>query len=199
MAKLLKTIEKLISCIMPTSVRHALLPHVTRVFKETHRDVKRTYGFKIGAPNPAAIKDMEERILLLSQTTTDRLKGNLRFSLMEGMQEGEGADAISMRIKDVFVGDSVNVERISRNEIIVSSKVATIEAYEAAGVRAREWVAAPGGRTCGVCRRLDGKVAKTGTWFKHPDTNEDIMNDSAHPLCRCSTKPIFEEGGPNVN
>lgn len=188
-------IEKLIASVTPTSVRRALLPFVERVFRESYKDFQTTYKLDIGVPNPRALKALEERVIVLSQKTTDRLKGNLRFSLMEGMQEGEGTDAISRRIKDVFDDDNVNTERIARNEVINASKVATIEAYEAANVRAREWVAAPGDRTCDICRRLNGTVAKMGTWFKHPITGEDLINDSAHVQCRCTTIPIFEEGG----
>ena len=186
-------IEKMLAVISATSVKNGLFPKVMDAFTSVFKDTQVTYKFKLGSPDPRAIKDLENRIIVLSQKTTDRLKGDLRFSLLEGMQEGEGADKLSRRIKDVFDGDEVNTERIARNEIINSSKAGTLEAYADAGVWGREWMTIPGDRTCAVCKKLNGRVAKMGTWFKSPITGDDLVNDSAHVLCRCSTKPIMDD------
>lgn len=188
----LTLIEKTIASINASSFVRRLFPKVKDAFKSMYKDTNITYGFKHGSPDPRAIKDLENRIIVLSEKTTDRLKGDLRFSLLEGMQEGEGVDKLSRRIKGVFDGDDVNTERIARNEIITSSKVGTLESYKDAGVWGRKWLAAPGGRTCDVCKRLNGKVAKLGTWFKSPITGDDLVNDMAHIQCRCTTVPVMD-------
>lgn len=192
MANDLNIIEKIIAGISATSVKRSLFSKITDTFGAVYKDTQITYKFKLGSPDPRAIKDLENRVIILSQKTTDRLKGNLRYELLEGMQEGEGADKLSRRIKEVFDGDEVNTELIARNEIIVSSKRATLEAYEDAGAWGREWVTIPGDRTCDLCEEMDGKIVETGESFKNPETGEDVPNDQMHPQCRCTTKPIME-------
>lgn len=188
----LSIIDKIIGSISVESIKRLLYADMKNSFVAVYRDTQSEYGWMKIMPDPKAIKDLEQRAIILSQSTTDRLKGNLRYSILEGMQAGEGADAVSRRIKDVFEGDTVNTERIARNEIIVSSKAGRLEAYEAAGVWGRRWLTVKGDRTCKICKALDGQIAKTGEWFKHPDTGDDIMNDQVHIMCRCSTVPIME-------
>lgn len=189
----LSTIEKIIGYISADSIKRILYPDMKAAFITVFHDTGIEYGWMKIAPDPRAIKDLENRAIVLSQSTTDRLKGNLRYEILEGMQANEGVDKISRRLKDVFDGDEVNTERIARNEVIISSKVGRIEAYEAAGVWGREWIAAKGDRTCDICKKLDGQTVKTGELFKHPETGEDLANDMAHIQCRCGTKPIMEK------
>lgn len=188
----LSIIEKIIGYISADSIKRILYPDMKAAFVAIFHDTQSDYGWMKIMPDPAAIKNLEQRAIILSQSTTDRLKGNLRYELLEGMQANESVDTISQRLKDVFKGDDVNTERIARNEVIVSSKAGRMEAYESAGVWGREWMTVNSDRTCALCEAMDGKVAKTGDLFKHPETGADIPYDQMHPMCRCTTKPIMK-------
>lgn len=191
MAGNLNLIKTILAGITVESMQTRLFNSVNAAFIESMTDAQSEYGWLKIAPDPQAIEDMENRIILLSESTTDRLKGNLRYELLEGMEEGESVDEIGRRIDIVFDGDEVNTERIARNEVITSAKAGRLEAYEAAGAWGREWVAAKGPRTCADCKKLDGQVAPMGSWFKHPTTGEDLISDMAHIQCRCTTVPIM--------
>lgn len=186
-------IEWVVGSITPDSIKRRLYPNVKEAFLTLFNDTKTDFGFGRIMPDPLAITDIENRIIVLSQKTTDRLKGDLRYQILEGMRNNEGVDTVSQRIKEVFGKDTVNTERIARNEIITSSKAGRNEAYTAAGVWGREWMSVKGSRTCDICKTLDGQVAPMGEWFKHPDTGEDLIGDMAHIQCRCSTKPLMNE------
>ena len=189
----LSIIEKIIAGITVESIKRKLYADMKLSFVTVFRDTQKTYGFMKIMPNPRAIKDLENRAIILSQKTTDRLKGNLRFSLLEGMNNNESVDKISRRIKDVFIGDEVNTERIARNEVLISSKNGSYEAYEAAGVWGTEWATHHDARTCPICKRMDGQIRKLGNDFVDPETGEKFRTAHAHIQCRCTEKPLMEK------
>lgn len=189
----LNVIEKIITSISADGIKRILYPDMEAAFVAVFRDTQSEYGWMKIAPDPRAIKDLENRAIVLSQKTESHLKSDLRYNLLEGMQAGEGSDKIANRLKTVFDTSDVDVSRIARNEVLISSKNGRTEAYEAAGVWGRQWMAAKGDRTCDVCKKLDGQIAKTGEWFKHPETGEDLISDMAHILCRCTSKVVFED------
>lgn len=48
----------------------------------------------------------------------------------------------------------------------------------------REWIAAPGERTCPICKALDGQVVGLEERFVLPDGSK-VMGPPAHTACRC--------------
>lgn len=189
----LTIIDKIIAAITTDSVKRLLYPDMKKAFIALFRDTQKEYGFMKIMPDPRALKDLEQRAIILSQSTTDRLKGNLRYELLEGMQAGEGADTISQRLKDVFEGDEVNTERIARNEILISSKNGRLEAYKAAGAWGRQWITVKGSRTCDLCKRMDGQIAKMGEDFVDKKTGQRFPICHAHIQCRCSDRAVMDE------
>lgn len=189
----LSIIEKIVGYISADSIKRILYPDMKAAFIAVFRDTQSEYGWMKIAPDPRAIKDLENRAIVLSQSTTDRLKGNLRYEILEGMQANEGVDKISRRLKDVFDGDTMNTERIARNEVILSSKNGRNEAYEAAGVWGSEWIAAKDDRTSDICKRMDGQIRKLGEDFVDEKTGERFSVAHGHIQCRCSEKPIMEK------
>lgn len=193
MNKTLTMIESIIGSITVESFKKLLYKDTKAAFFAVFKDTGKKYGFGTARPDPQAIKDMENRAIVLSQATTDRLKGNLRYELLEGMNAGESVDTISKRLKTVFTGDDVNCERIARNEVLISSKNGRLEAYEAGGVWGSEWMSSKDDRTCPVCKRMDGQVRKLGEDFVDETTGEHFKTSHAHIQCRCTERPIMEK------
>lgn len=193
MDKTLKIIESIIGSITVDGFKRILYKNTKSSFFAIFRETGKKYGLGDIRPDPKAIKDMENRVIILSQATTDRLKGNLRYELLEGMNAGESVDTISERLKTVFKGDDVNTERIARNEVLIASKNGRYEAYKEGGAWGTEWRCTDDDRTSPICRRMDGEVRKIGDPFVDPKTGDTFDIAHGHIQCRCSERILFED------
>lgn len=188
-------IDKITKSLTITSFSKFLLWRIPKTFKDSYTNTQIEYGFERSRPDPLALEDLRTREIILSDKTVANLSGNLRFELLEGLKNKEPIDDIKRRLDKIFKG--VNTERIARNEILTSQKIGRIKAYMDANIWGRKWIAAKGPRTCDICRKLNGQVAKMDEWFKDPKTGEDLINDMAHIQCRCTTIPLRKDPADN--
>lgn len=189
----LKSVLKLIGSVKITSILDRLFPHVKDSFIKAFTRTQVEYGFEHNKPNPIVLKDLKDRTIILSKKSQDALHGDLSFQLTEGLQNGESITQLTTRLKKIFDMSRKKVEVIARNEIIISQKVGTLEAYDKAGVWGRKWMTHKDKRTCKHCLALDGQICKNGEWFKHPETGEDLIHDMCHIQCRCTTLAVFKK------
>ena len=170
-----------------------LFPFLRRSFFDSFNEKTEEIGFGGTKADQKVLEHIKNRIIILSEKSSNKLTGDLRFQILESRENNESITELTNRIQTVFSGTRYEAERIARNETITAMKLGQLDAYEQAGVWGRQWIAAMNNkRTCDVCKKLNGQVAKTGEWFKHPITGEDLINDMGHIQCRCSTIAIID-------
>lgn len=191
----LAPIYKLIGLVKVKSILDRLFPFIKIGFNNSFYDQLELLGGYAGfKPNPVVLDDLRDRVIVLSRKSQEALHGDLSYHLMEGMQQGESITEMTTRLNKIFDLNRSKVEVIARNEIIISQKVGTLEAYDKAGVWGRKWITAMNNpRTCEICKKLNGQICKNGEWFEHPETGEDILYDQAHPQCRCTTVAVLDK------
>lgn len=137
----------------------------------------------------------------IDETTLDQL----RKTLAEGFDLGEGVDKLKVRVRGIFKEATTRrAVMIARTESLKASNAATVEAYRQSGVvEAKEWLTERDDRTCPFCEELDGKVISLNDdYFKQGDTFtvsgqtmsfdfSDVGEPPAHSQCRCTTIPVL--------
>lgn len=190
-------ISKLIAAIYitDTDFRKILLKSVMGAFKTSHQNTNIQYGFGGTKPDQHAIDYLQERVFILSDKTTSKLEGDLRFELISGLKNNESIREITKRLDNIF-SDMMpyQLERIARTEIIDAQNGGRISAYKASDVvEYKMWIAAKGGkgkRVCALCARLNGQIQPLGKPFIDPETGGSWQHPVAHPNGRCTTVPL---------
>jgi len=142
-----------------------------------------------------------ELITSINETT----RNQLRETLAQGFEAGEGVPDLRGRVEDVFKEATRNrAEMIARTETIRASNFATVEAYrQSEVVEAKEWLAEMDDRTCPYCQEMNGKVIDLNeSYFEEGDDftvdgstlNIELLDVDEPPLhvnCRCTTIPVL--------
>ena len=191
--EIIKFISKIVDLIGVKHLAIKLFPLLKRSFFASFRETTVELGYAGFSPNPKVLDHIKNRTIILSEKSSEKCHGDIRFQILEGIENGESITDLTTRIQTVFSGSRFEAERIARNETITSMKLGRLDAYEQAGVWGRQWMTHFDKRTCEICKKLNGQIAKTGEWFKHPITGEDILNDQAHIMCRCSTVAVLKD------
>ena len=132
---------------------------------------------------------------LVNSTTRD----TLRAELSEGVQAGESAEDLSLRVESVFdAADEARADNIARTEVVGASNWATTEAYRQSGVvEAREWVATPDGRTRDTHMALDGQQRGLDENFEADGASAPYPGAFGDPAqdcnCRCTTTAVITD------
>jgi SPP1 gp7 family putative phage head morphogenesis protein len=170
-------------------------PILKDIIKEQGKDTLRYLGIAndIDITNKRVSRFLKEKagktINGINETTLDKL----RETLAEGVDNGEGTDQLSTRVRQVFdLAVGYRAEMIARTEVIHASNFATLEGYKQSGVvQAKEWLTAFDERTCPVCEEMNGKQVKLGSNFDTEFGEEQYP--PAHPSCRCTLIPVIIE------
>lgn len=131
----------------------------------------------------------------------------LNDTLAEGIQAGEGIDALKQRVTDVYGDvDGYRAERIARTETLKASNAATLDAYGQTGyVTGAQWAVNP--NACEQCLEFEGMTVPLGDAFLElggsytvtdEDGNETTYTNSydtvetppLHPNCECTIIPV---------
>lgn len=188
-------ISKLIAAIYitDTDFRQILLKSVMGAFKTSHQNTNIQYGFGGTKPDQHAIDYLQERVFILSDKTTSKLEGDLRFELIAGLKNNESISAITKRLDGIF-SDMMpwQLERISRTEILNAQNAGRMSAYEKSGaVKYKMWQAAiNNARTAADSKRLHGQIQKLSDPFVDPKTGDTFMHPPNRPQCRCTLIPL---------
>jgi len=177
------------------ALQKPLLKHVIASFHEGFDATQKTYGYAHATPDERAIAYLRERVIVLSEKTADRLKGDLKYELVEGMKNSESILQIKQRLKPIFEDmDDYELERLARNEVMDSLNEGRMEAYREDGdVRFKVWRAAlKDDRTADDSKRLAGQIQPLGKPFIDPLTGKTCDHPPNRPNCRCGTVPLEE-------
>ena len=186
-------IDQLIKVIGLKSFQRLLWDKVKESFNESFRDAQTEFDFKRTKPDPEAIEYLKQRQFILSQKTIDRLHGDLRFHLLEGIRANDSIKEMVERIRPIFDRmKDYELERLARTEILNAMNTGRLNAYEKSGiVKYVQWKCHKDARTSDICKRLDGQIIKLGEeLFTDPETGAQFRNPPAHPNCRSTIIPL---------
>ena len=189
----LALIDKIVGALSVASFRDLLWSKVSRAFGFMFRNTQIKYGFTHATPDPLALKYLEERVFILSDKTRDRLTGNLRWELLEGIRNVESISEIKKRLDPIFTRmHDYEIERIARTETLNAMNAGRLEAYEASEVtHYKMWRAAINNkRTAADSKRLHGQIQELKDPFVDPKTGEGVMHPPNRPNCRCAMIPL---------
>ena len=121
--------------------------------------------------------------------------------IREGVEEGEGIEAIARRLEEEVGGfNRVRARRIARSEVIRASNKGALEGARSTGLELeKEWVATRDSRTRGTHRRADGQTVGLEEAFEvggfpAPYPAAATLPPSESVNCRCTVGFIPVEG-----
>jgi SPP1 gp7 family putative phage head morphogenesis protein len=154
-----------------------------------------------------AVEFLREYAVGMVRDINETTRTQLRETLAEGFEAGEGIDKLEDRIEEIFKkATRVRAEVIARTEALRASNFATVEAYrQSEVVSGKEWLTERDDRTCPFCEELDGKIVELdGNYYDEGDTftlgdsklefEYEVAQPPLHPDCRCTTIPVLIEG-----
>jgi len=186
-------ISKIIKLIGLRSFQSLLWGKVKEAFRESFESTQLEFDFQRTKPDPGAIEYLKTRQFILSKKTVDRLHGDLRLNLLEGIHAGDSIKELMKRIEPIFDRmKNYELERLARTETINAMNMGRLNAYEKSGVvKYVQWKSHKDARTSDICRRLDGQIIRLGEeLFTDPVTGEQFRNPPAHPNCRSTIIPL---------
>ena len=187
-------IGKLLAAISIESFRKLLTKNVLDAFVASHENTNVEFNFNRSKPDPEAIAFLKEREIILSDKTSSKLEGDLKYQLLEGLKANESIDQITRRL-DIIFTDMMpfQLERIARTECLHSMNAGRQSAYEKSDVvEYKMIIGATDKRLCALCRRMRGQVQPLNKPFKDKTTGESWMHPPFHPNGRCSTVPLMD-------
>jgi len=135
--------------------REAFRPILRKVVdeagNESLEDLMLIVDFDIAAP--AVIRAMEKQTQRFATHINETTWNDLRKTLAEGIDEGEGVDKLKARVKDTFMdyvgldpaaGEKLSrLEMIARTEAVKASNAGQVEAWRQSGVvKGKAWLSA---------------------------------------------------------
>jgi HK97 family phage portal protein len=163
-------------------------------------------GGQIDSSTDESVEYLREHGAELIKSINTTTRDQLRETLAEGFEAGEGIPKLRKRVEEVFSEATRNrAGMIARTEVLRASNFGTLEAYrQSEVVEAQEWLAERDGRACIYCLEMDGKIIGLDKkWFKSGDklTVEGqtlkisdlavTVPNEIHPNCRCTTLPVL--------
>jgi SPP1 gp7 family putative phage head morphogenesis protein len=159
-------------------------------------------------PFTPAIKDyFENRSLKVVKDVDDETRKQLRATLSQGVQDGEGGYELRARVEAVFGNAStIRADRIARTETSRAQGFADVEAWTQSGVvSGKEFFTSEDEKVCIFCDEMDGKVVDLKeNFFDKGDSltvgdktlqfnYDDISTGNLHVSCRCVLLPVRAE------
>ena len=184
----LALIDRIVGALGIRSFQKLLWSKVEQAFRFTFRNTQVNYGFTHATPDPFALKYLEERTFILSDKTQDRLTGNLRWELLEGIKNTESISEIKKRLDKVFVGmHDYEIERIARTETLNAMAEGRFQANVQSGVAVyKQWRAAINNkRTAADSKWLHGQIQLICDPFLYKN-GDSFMHNPSRPNCRCT-------------
>lgn len=180
-------INKIIKNFSFEGFLNILLSRITGSFKESFQNINDSFGWK-SEPDNDVLEYIKNRQIVLSQKTQDRLHGNLKLELLEGINNRESITELTQRIAPLFDKmKKYELERIARTETIHAMNAGEFNAHVQAGVaKWKMWQAHKDRRTGSDSLRLDGQIQLIDQEFVDYETNNKCMFSPMRPNDRCS-------------
>lgn len=190
------------------AMRRAIAPILYSLINETGKSAIAEVGLDPSQFNPTALDILnynQQRAAKIATDVNDETEKQIRASISQGLDAGEGLDELQARVEDVMGSAATfRSDRISRTETTRAQGFADNAAWKQSGVvSGKEWYCVIDERTCIWCLSLDGRITSLDNpLFSVGDTVEaggktmNISYDSIdspplHISCRCQEIPIF--------
>jgi len=133
------------------------------------------YGHIFHFVDKDAIKFLEENAAQLSQSSLERLKGNLDQTIIEGVKEGKPIREVTKDVQAIFDDmKGYEAERIARTEVARGVTNGALSGYTEMGIEIVEFYANAG--ACPICEAHHGDLM----------TIDEAMGlIPLHPNCYC--------------
>jgi len=133
------------------------------------------YGHLFHFEDKDAIKYLRENASQLSESTLERLRGNLDETIIEGVKDGKPIREITKDVQAVFDDmKGYEAERIARTEVARGVTNGALVGYDSMGVQMVEYYANAG--ACPICEAHHGDIM----------TIDEAMGlIPLHPNCYC--------------
>jgi len=183
--------------------RRVVEPVRRRVFRETGDVVLRELGVRdkfqfLGQTEHVLERQGAELVRHVNETTRRRL----RAALLEGVDAGEGQDAIARRVRGVFAARRDHARSIARTEVLRAAQSAHLEGFSQSGVVERkQWNTSQDDAVRDSHAETDGQVRDLEAAFMLGDgeaADAPGIGVAGAPLsarnainCRCFVTPVF--------
>lgn len=173
-------------------------------------DVKISLDFNL--LDTFAAEKLRQEALRVATQVNDTIKKRLKKELLDGMEEGIGADKMKRRIRDKFDSlDDNHAEVVARTETLSSSRSGSQALAESSDVVAgKEWIKTDDNRTRTWHDVMGGTVVDKDEAFEVPkipkgQQKEDEYQPKDYPRtafvvgedqpynCRCAQAPVVDE------
>lgn len=187
-------------------LREALLPKLDELLERGARlaaDDLSSHGITaVPLTDQAAADFIARRGSLIIEQVRGTAEDQIRQGLLSGVEDGKPLNEVIDALKaDLGEQAGARAERIARTETSNAVSHARMEVWSSSGIKRMRWRLAPG--ACPVCQALvdqSGGVVEIGTPFVKAGTaigdftpKFDVYAPPAHPQCRCSAEPLFED------
>ena len=150
---------------------------------------------------PTSEQHLTSYTFTASESTMNRVDGEINRILTEGYRDGLGVKDVRNRIMEryqQFTGWEAN--RIARTEMQTAHNMGVMQTYQEMGVQYKEWRSAHDKRTRRSHSLLDGEIVKVGDKFSN---GLMFPGDKSGPIeewinCRCSVVPYLMSPGTSA-
>lgn len=190
------------------SMAKSLEPILFALIAETGKGAMGEINLDPSMFNPtsaAVLTYYKERASKIATDVNAETEKQLRATLSQGVDAGEGDEELVARIEGVMgAALSYRTDRIARTEVTRAQGFADEEAWKQSGVvTGKEWYCVQSETTCPWCRELDGRIIGLDSDFLHLGdvfeaggktlnvTYDDVPYCPAHANCRCRILPVM--------
>lgn len=167
-------------------------------------DLPADIGGTFEITNPAVQGVLRAQAAQFSSAVVESNGAMLVTALRKGIDDGEGMDKLTQRVRDVFdVARKSDAERIARTETMQALNGGAVEMFKASEVVTDiEWSAA--GDACEFCISMHGEIIELGGDFREIGQSvtgsqggsyrvsyRNVGYPPLHPNCRCSALPVL--------
>lgn len=175
--------------------------------RATHESMVTGYqagGIEVGySPDfidPEIIRLIQSRTINLSQNTAQRIRGNLKQAILDGVTQKEGVDDIARRVGKEFDRlKTYEAERIARTEMLTAFNLSREAAWASNPyAKYKVWLAHFDRRTADDSKRLAGQVQEIGDAFVDWKEGTKVLQPPLRPNDRClfsCQTPIYTSKG----
>jgi len=202
-------ISKIINPLNFDGLYHKLWNRVKQSFGLSFHSTQLEYGFVRAVPDPRSLEYLQYRQLILSEKTKEKLIGDLKYQLLEGIRNTESITDIKKRLDGIFTGmHDYEIERIARTETLNAMAEGRFQANVQSGIaNYKQWKAAmKNARTAADSKRLNGQIQKIEDPFVDLKTGDTCMHNPNRSNCRCTVlylrklpPNIIHKGGQMYN
>lgn len=185
-------IDKIMSV---TSFKKLLMDNILKAFNISFKQTNDSFHWE-SEVNPDVIEYFKQREIILSEKTLNRLTGNLKYELLEGINNKESITEIKSRLDKIFIDMApYEIERIARTETINAQNAGEFHAQVQSGVAThKSWAAnIQNKRTGEDSKRLHGQVREISDEFVDWKTGKTCQHSPNRPNCRCSIHYHYEK------